>query len=499
MIAALLLTIFVVICFHNFYWKRRGLPPGPTPLPLLGNAFSFFSVPHPDFYINWTKKYGDIYTIWVGTWSQVCVNDLEGIQEHFLRDGDTFAGRYLGKEMLEIIKNGQTGILFTEDSLWREHRRFALTVLRDFGVGKNLMEMKILHEITLMFEEMDADVEAGGQLVVMSDHIDVTVGSIVNALLLGHKYRNKDRREQFFKIKRMMNDMFKQMSNPFMVVFQYKTHIFKNVPVIGAVYKNIVKTRDTLMGYFAENVEEKRRTVDLSSSAPPEDYVEAYLRKQKEYTEAGKEHTFDDEQLYGTLWDLWFAGQETTSVTTQWCLAYLLKHPEVQEKLHNELSNIVSPDQIVTSEHRHQLPYLNAVIAETQRCGNMVTNNVTRRTTKETVIHGYKIPAGQPIVSNIASLLYDDRYFPEPHSFKPERFIDENGAFKSHPALLPFGLGKRVCLGEALAKMELFLLIGNMFNRYKFVENLEKPVSLKRVFGSSVNPIPYVCNVERRE
>uniref|UniRef100_A0A7E4UQ36 Unspecific monooxygenase n=1 Tax=Panagrellus redivivus TaxID=6233 RepID=A0A7E4UQ36_PANRE len=470
---------------------------GPIPLPLFGNALSF-SGSHPDFYTNWTKKYGDIYTIWVGSWPQVCVNDLPGIQEHFLRDGDTFAGRYCGRELIDIMKNGKTGILFTEDNLWREHRRFSLSVFRDFGVGKNLMEQKILVEAVLMFEEIDADINDEIEHPVIQDHIDVAVGSIVAGLLLGHKYRSQERREQFFKIKRMVSDTFKQMSSPFLMLLQTRTHIYKNVPFIGTVYKNIVKSRDTLMAYFAENVERERETIEFEDDAPPEDYVEAYLRKQKELNDAGVPHTFDDEQLYGTLWDLWVAGQETTSVTIQWCLLYLLAHPEVQSKLHKELDTIVSPDQLITCEYRNKLHYLNAVIMETQRCGNIVPNNVTHRTTKETVIHGYTIPAGMPIVSNIASLLYDDRYFPEPHTFNPERFIDEDGAFKPHPAVLPFGIGKRACSGEALAKMELFLVIGNLFNRYKFTEDSERPVSLKRVLKGTMEPLPYVCKIEKR-
>uniref|UniRef100_A0A7E4VKP2 Unspecific monooxygenase n=1 Tax=Panagrellus redivivus TaxID=6233 RepID=A0A7E4VKP2_PANRE len=359
------------------------------------------------------------------------------------------------------------------------------------------MEEKILDEVVPMFEDIDADIAAGVVNHKVSDHVDVTVGSIINAILMGHKYRSKERRVEFFKIKKMIDDTFKAFGNPCMILFQYKTHMFKNVPYLGTLYKSIASSRDVIMDYFKEKVAEKRATVDFDNGAPAEDFVEAYLRKQKSL-ESEEGHTFDDEQLYGTMWDLWSAGQETTSNTVNWCIAYLINHPEIQEKLQTELSAILSPDQLVTSDHRSRTPYVNAVVAETQRMANILPTNVTHKTTKATVIHGYKIPAGQPIVSHISSMLYDERYFPEPHTFKPERFIDENGAFKSHPALLPFGIGKRACLGEALAKMELFLIVANLFNRYKFVQNPENPASLKRVMSGTINALPYKCRIEKR-
>uniref|UniRef100_A0A7E4UPY9 CYtochrome P450 family n=1 Tax=Panagrellus redivivus TaxID=6233 RepID=A0A7E4UPY9_PANRE len=498
MIAALIFVIVILICFHEFYWKRRNLPPGPTPLPIIGNVIQFHKSPHPDFYTAWTKQYGDIYTIWMGTWPLVCVSDYAAVHEHFLRDGETFADRHIPLEMVEIMKNGLTGIIFTDGPLWREHRRFALSVFRDFGVGKNVMEQKILDEIGVMFQEIDNDITSGVVHPVMADHIDITVGSIINNLLMGHKYHGEGRREEFFKIKHMLADTFKQFTKPGMIMFQTRTHMFKNWPYLGPLYKQITHSRDVLMQYFADNVKRKRESVNFNSDTPVEDFVEAYLKKQKELIDSGELHTFDDEQLLGTMWDLWVAGQETTSNTTQWCLAFLLKHPEVQAKLQAELSEFVSPDQIVTNDLRNRLPYANAIVAETQRVGNIVPTNVVHKTTKDTVIHGYKIPAGQPIVSHISAMLYDDRYFPEPHTFKPERFIDENGAFKPHPALLPFGIGKRACLGEALAKMELFLIITNLFNRYKFTEDPEHPVSLKRILSGTILPQPYKCVVEKR-
>uniref|UniRef100_A0A7E4W476 CYtochrome P450 family n=1 Tax=Panagrellus redivivus TaxID=6233 RepID=A0A7E4W476_PANRE len=498
MIAALIFVFVILVVFQNYYWKRRNLPPGPAPMPFFGNLLEIRKGNHPDFYVKCTKKYGDIYTVWMGLTPLVCVNDIEAVNEHFLRDGETYTGRHFPKEMMEILKNGITGIVFTEGQLWREHRRFALSVFRDFGVGKNLMEEKILDEIVPLFEDIDADIDAGVVNHSITDHINVTIGSIINALIMGHKYRSKERRVEFFKIKHIIDATFKELAHGIALVFQFKTHMFKNWPYFGKFYKKITASRDVVMNYFKEKVAEKRATIDFDSDAPIEDYVEAYLRKQKALEDAGSPHYFDDEQLYGTMWDLWTAGQETTANTTNWCVVYLINHPEVQEKLQAELGTIVSPDQLVTNDQRNRTPYLNAVIAELQRLSNVIETNAIHRTTKDTIVHGYKIPEGTAIISHISSILYDERYFPEPYAFKPERFIDENGAFKQHPALIPFGVGKRSCLGEALAKMELYLVIANMFNRYKFSADPEKPVPLTRIMSGTINAAPYNCRIEKR-
>ena len=181
---------------------------------------------------------------------------------------------------------------------------------------------------------------------------------------------------------------------------------------------------------------------------------------------------YSDSQLYATIFDLWLAGQETTSNTLAWLVIYLVQYPQIQTKLHHELDHVIGNDRMITLDDKSSLNYVNAVVAETQRFCNLVPVNIFHKITKDIEIGGYKFPKDTTITHQISTVLMDERYFPEPESFKPERFLDKNGKFFQPPELMPFGVGKRACLGEGLARLELFLFAANIFNHFKVVLNL---------------------------
>ena len=185
---SILVGFFVVFCFYSFYWKRRGLPPGPTPLPVLGNVVTMGLKPPPQAFIDWRKEYGDIYTYWIGEVPHVAINDFDTINEFFVKDGETFAGRPLGNlESLELNKNGRTGIIFTDGETWRELRRFSLHTLRNFGLGRNLMQERILDEVSQMVSAIKKEGDFG-KLQNIQKHIDISVGSIIMQLIFGYRY-----------------------------------------------------------------------------------------------------------------------------------------------------------------------------------------------------------------------------------------------------------------------------------------------------------------------
>uniref|UniRef100_A0AC34QDZ0 Cytochrome P450 n=1 Tax=Panagrolaimus sp. JU765 TaxID=591449 RepID=A0AC34QDZ0_9BILA len=135
----------------------------------------------------WTKKYGDIYKVWFGSVPFVMVNDLKTTYEKFLKDGEAYTGRFFTKGF-EFARRGYGGVIFTDGPLWRDQRRFALRVLRDFGLGKNLMQERVLAVVESLIDNVKNDVKSGQKIVSLLDDIDLAVGSVINSLVFGYPY-----------------------------------------------------------------------------------------------------------------------------------------------------------------------------------------------------------------------------------------------------------------------------------------------------------------------
>ena len=209
-------------------------------------------------------------------------------------------------------------------------------------------------------------------------------------------------------------------------------------------------------------------------------------------------HVFSDGQLLGAAQDLWIAGQETTSTTLAWVVNYVTLHQDVQQRCHTELDRVIGSDRLVTMEDKSNLPYINAVVNESQRHGNIAALNLLHRTTKDVTIKGYRIPKDTIITDAFPTIHKDKRYFKNPEQFNPDRFIDSNGNFFTTSEVFPFGVGKRACLGEGLARMELFLFTANILNQFRLTQVPSKPITGKRIVGGTTVPEAFVLNMELR-
>ncbi|CAL2043256.1 unnamed protein product [Caenorhabditis brenneri] len=172
--------------------------------------------------------------------------------------------------------------------------------------------------------------------------------------------------------------------------------------------------------------------------------------------------------------------------------------PGVQEKIQEEMDRVIGSNRLISTGDKNELPYMNAVINECQRCANIVPLNLFHETTKDTVIAGYPIKKGTGVIAQISTVMLDEKVFPDPYTFNPDRFIDENGKLKKIDELVPFSVGKRQCLGEGLARMELFLFIANFFNRYHISPSAAGPPSIDKTKELGVAPREFDGVLTRR-
>ncbi|XP_051731740.1 cytochrome P450 2J3-like [Ctenopharyngodon idella] len=207
---------------------------------------------------------------------------------------------------------------------------------------------------------------------------------------------------------------------------------------------------------------------------------------------------FNVENLCFCTLDLFVEGTDTAATTLYWGLLYMMKYPETQARVQEEIDRVVGGSRQPSLSDKDNMPFTNAVIHEIQRIGNIVPLNLVRATVKDTQIGKYFIPKDTVVIGSLTSVLFDESEWETPHSFNPGHFLDAEGNFRKRDAFFPFSIGKRVCLGEQLARMELFLFFSSLLQRFTFSLTVGVEPNLDYLMGTTRCPKPYkLCAMPR--
>ncbi|XP_043855590.1 cytochrome P450 2J1-like isoform X2 [Dromiciops gliroides] len=224
------------------------------------------------------------------------------------------------------------------------------------------------------------------------------------------------------------------------------------------------------------------------------DFIDAYLQELSKDTVPS---SFNEKSLVSCTLDLFLAGTETTSTTLRWALLYMALYPDIQGKIQAEIDRVIGQSRQPMMADKEKMPYTNAAIHEVQRMGNIIPFNVPRMAAIDTKVAGYHVPKGTILMTNLTALHKDPEEWDTPETFNPEHFL-ENGQFKKRESFLPFSIGKRVCLGEQLARAELFLFFTCLLQNFTFQAPPDTQLSLDFRMGITISPIPYqICALPR--
>ncbi len=175
--------------------------------------------------------------------------------------------------------------------------------------------------------------------------------------------------------------------------------------------------------------------------------------------------------LVGLLGDLMMAGIDTSANTIHWAMIFLANHPECQDKLREEVHDVLGYDTTYTDDVYDRLPYLSAVINETMRASCLVPIPPPHIVEKDFTVNGYDIPKGTWIMHNLFTQLKDETVFPNPTVFNPDRFLEQSmdDPVECRNILFPiFGVGPRQCPGARLSAMEVRVGLCMFVQKFKW-------------------------------
>ncbi|XP_058399575.1 cytochrome P450 2C19-like isoform X2 [Diceros bicornis minor] len=378
-------------------WKQSSrkakLPPGPTPLPVIGNILQLDVNDISKSLINLSKVYGPVFTLYLGLKPTVVLHGYEAVKEALIDLGEEFSGR--GHfPIFERASKGQ-GIVFSNGKRWKEIRRFCLMTLRNFGMGKRSIEDRVQEEARCLVEELR---KTNASPCNPTFILGCAPCNVICSIIFQNRFDYKDK--NFLNLLELLNVNVKILSSPW--------------------------------------VQEKHN-------------------QQSEFT---------IENLITTTSDLFAAGTETTSTTLRYGLLLLIKHPEVTAKVQEEIDRVIGRHRIPCMQDKSHMPYMDAVVHEIQRYIDLIPTNLPHAVTHDTKFRNYLIPKGTTILTSLTSVLHDDKEFPNPGVFDPGHFLDRSGNFKKSDYFMPFSAGKRICAGEGLARMELFLFLTTILQKF---------------------------------
>ncbi|NXG30978.1 CP2J2 protein, partial [Dromaius novaehollandiae] len=317
-----------------------------------------------------------------------------------------------------------------------------------------------------------------------------SISNIICALVFGYHFSDEDK--TFHELISVTENLFKFAGSFTHQLYEIFPWLMCHLP---GPHKKALSCYDVLSSFARKEI---RRHMERGIPDEPQDFIDFYLAEM-EKSKDGPTPKYDEDNLVCVINDLFLGGSETSSTTLYWGLLYMVVNPDIQEKVQKELDAVLGPSQLICYEDRRKLPYTNAVVHEIQRFSNIVFVGMPRLCVRNTTLLGFPLKKGTIIMPNIASVLYDPEQWETPRQFNPGHFLDKDGNFINREAFLPFSAGHRVCLGEHLARTELFIFFANLLRAFTFQlpEGVTK-ISTEPIFGGTLQPHPYkICAIQR--
>ncbi|KAM6215846.1 cytochrome P450 2D14-like isoform 1-T1 [Rhynchocyon petersi] len=486
---ALIIFLLLVDLMHRRSRWAAHYPPGPVPLPGLGNLLQVDFQNMPYSLGQMRRRFGDVFSLQLAWTPAVVINGLDAVREALVLRGEDTADRPPSPvyEHLGFGPRSEGVILARYGHAWREQRRFSVSTMRNFGLGKKSLEQWVTEEAACLCSAFAAQ---AGRPFNPSALLNKAVSNVISSLTNGRRFEYHD--ATFTKLLELVEASLKEDSGLLREVLNVIPVLLRIPGLASKVFPGQKAFIELLDGLITEHRETRDRT------QPPRDLTDSFL-DEVEKARGNPESSFTDQNLRLVVADLFSAGMVTTSTTLTWALLLMLLHPDVQRRVQEEIDEVIGQGRPPEMADQAHMPYTTAVVHEVQRFGDIVPLSVPHMTLRDTEVKGFLIPKGTMIITNLSSVLKDETVWKKPFRFDPEHFLDAQGRFVKQEAFMPFSAGRRACLGEHLARMELFLFFTCLLQRFHFSVPPGQPrPSDHGTYNFLMSPAPYqLCATPR--
>ena len=358
------------------------------------------------------------------------------------------------------------------------------------------MEDIILEELNFLIIYLKDKIQSEGSAIETHNLFNTCVLNVLWRIVTGRRF-DPESPEQQQKIEDLAN-MFSKFGAGQLMLFVILLLWPKALDAYQPGFTKFENVFKHLFDMFEDEYRSHEETYDENSLR---DYTDTYIQERKRVEAEGEINSsfygeFGRLNFKNSYFDLFLAGSETTSTSLTFSVLYMVSYPEIQNRLYEEIDRVVGRNRLPRFGDQKSLPYLEAFISEVQRHATIAPFAVQHTALDDVNFKGYRFPKHTIFTFNLEAVMHSEEHFPDPMTFNPDRFLDENGKYKPNKALIYFGLGKRECLGRSLAKQELYLFTAGLIQQFRFEmgESSGKPDLINCNVG--ITRSPKKCKVD---
>lgn len=485
----LLVFVITFLTVTLFFQTRRDkrVPPGPPLIPIIGNLLSTASKDPLENFASLRKKYGDIFGLYIGGELTVFLNSYEAIYDAFLKKGSLFSRRPMTP--FTVMIDVYTGVIVANDKLWKEQRSFTQRALQQlcFKNKSEHIEQIILKEARKLLDKLE-EIKLP---LNPKQYLSTSTANVISSVIWSKSFDLDD--PDFSGFLREMAESSLSLVRKMVLVncFPFLLKLPFDILDLKTVFRGPLKWHKSL----EKHLQNRERSSEKSN-----DFIDLYLAAITENDTNNLGQTYTIPQLMYTTFDLLIAGSDTTATAISWLLLYILHNPEVETRLQSEIDAVIGPNRTPSLTDRPKMPFMEATIMEGLRIAPPAALAVPHSVQNDVTYKGYLIRKDISVVANLFSVFRDPKLWEEPDKFHPERFLTKDQKSVETPKFFfPFSLGPRSCLGETLSRMELFLYMTSLLQKFRLVPaDADNLPEIKGVLGVVYYPQPYMIRFVKR-